>query len=354
MNPVPITMSNSATDCIDEQVVSQGAGTGGAIYYYHRNHQYSVTALTTSTGAIAERYAYSAYGQPTILDASASVLSSSAINNRYTYTGREWDATLGLYHFRARWMSPVAGRFLSRDPIGLDSDTNIYRALNGNPIQWVDPSGLVVPPYDSDDVLNCMTILKQIIAGTSILQLKPCARELLKTFVYGKGGNAVCPAACQTALDNHDWSEEFRRISSPRFPNIPCGTGAVKVDYSFHEFGSGASEGDLFWALKEFTIATMEASCTLACGPNQCGCCDCTGNCGAVIRVKDDYDFCSSLDPQRYFGNAYGTLVYTFAKCGCIIEDYYLKKGRPKTFKVDCRLGLKSELKFGYRKCGDD
>jgi hypothetical protein len=58
------------------------------------NQQYSVTAITTSTGAIAERYAYSAYGQPTILDASASVLSSLAINNRYTYTGREWDATL--------------------------------------------------------------------------------------------------------------------------------------------------------------------------------------------------------------------------------------------------------------------
>ena len=84
---------------------------------YHRNQQYSVAAVTTSTGSIAERYAYTAYGQPTILDASASVLSSSAINNRYTYTGREWDATLGLHHFRARWMSPSAGRFLRRDPI---------------------------------------------------------------------------------------------------------------------------------------------------------------------------------------------------------------------------------------------
>jgi hypothetical protein len=34
------------------------------------NQQYSVTAVTTSEGAVAERYAYSAYGQPTILDAS--------------------------------------------------------------------------------------------------------------------------------------------------------------------------------------------------------------------------------------------------------------------------------------------
>ena len=32
------------------------------------NQQYSITAVTTSTGVIAERYAYTAYGQPTILN----------------------------------------------------------------------------------------------------------------------------------------------------------------------------------------------------------------------------------------------------------------------------------------------
>ena len=105
------------------------------------NQQFSITAITTSTGAISERYAYTAYGQPTILDASASVLSSSAINNRYTYTGREWDATLGLHHFRARWMSPSAGRFLTRDPIGFKgSRWNLYR--NDFELDDMDPSGL--------------------------------------------------------------------------------------------------------------------------------------------------------------------------------------------------------------------
>jgi RHS repeat-associated protein len=107
------------------------------------NQQYSITAITTSTGSIAERYAYSAYGQPSILDASASVLSSSAINNRYTYTGREWDATLGLHHFRARWMSPSAGRFLGRDPIGYRAaDPNLQRFVFNQPLVQVDPTGL--------------------------------------------------------------------------------------------------------------------------------------------------------------------------------------------------------------------
>ncbi|XZE34771.1 RHS repeat domain-containing protein [Pirellulaceae bacterium SH501] len=113
-----------------------------ATWRYQRNQQYSITAVTTSSGSVAERYAYTAYGQPTILDGSGSVLSSSAINNRYTYTGREWDQTLGLYHFRARWMSGLAGRFLQRDPIGYADGVNslVHHVVN-SPFRFVDPSG---------------------------------------------------------------------------------------------------------------------------------------------------------------------------------------------------------------------
>ena len=106
------------------------------------NHHCSVTAITTSTGAIAERYAYTAYGQPTILNASGTPLSpqTSTFNSRYSYTGRQWDATLGLHHFRARWMSPSAGRFLGRDPIGYVDGYHVYRQYFG--LTDTDPSGL--------------------------------------------------------------------------------------------------------------------------------------------------------------------------------------------------------------------
>ncbi|MEQ1830917.1 MAG: RHS repeat-associated core domain-containing protein [Pirellula sp.] len=127
---------------IDEPVVRKGAGSGGTIYYYHRNQQYSITAITNSSAGVVERYAYQAYGEPTILDASGSVISSSSISNRYTYTGREWDGTLGLYHFRARWMSGLTGRFLTRDPIGFDGGSlNVQEYCQGKPFVYVDPSG---------------------------------------------------------------------------------------------------------------------------------------------------------------------------------------------------------------------
>jgi RHS repeat-associated protein len=126
------------------------------------NQQYSVTAITTSTGTIAERYAYTAYGQPTILDASGTVLPTSNFSLRYSFTGREWDATLGLYHFRARCMSPMTGRFLSRDPIGYADGFSLYSAMFA--FQQMDPTGHVsvakcgasdtVPYIDPVDMVN--------------------------------------------------------------------------------------------------------------------------------------------------------------------------------------------------------
>jgi len=110
---------------IDEPVMR--AGTGG-LRYYHRGQQYSVIALTGGGGTIQERYAYSAFGTPTITDAAGSARTTSAENNRYTYTGREWDDDLGLYHYRARMYDSAAGRFCSRDPVGYWDGCNRYMA----------------------------------------------------------------------------------------------------------------------------------------------------------------------------------------------------------------------------------
>jgi RHS repeat-associated protein len=113
------------------------------VSHYHRNQQYSITALTNGSGTITERYAYTAYGTPTITDASGTELTSSADNNRYTYTGREWDSQMRLYHYRARMYDSVAGRFCSRDPIGYaGSKCNLTEYVSGHPLTRTDPSGL--------------------------------------------------------------------------------------------------------------------------------------------------------------------------------------------------------------------
>lgn len=59
------------------------------------------------------------------------------------FTGREWAAGYGFYEFRARAYNPALGRFMSEDPVGFAAgDTNQYRYCGGDPVNWVDPSGL--------------------------------------------------------------------------------------------------------------------------------------------------------------------------------------------------------------------
>ncbi len=124
---------------IDEPVVRKETGTSGTILYYHRNQQYSIYAMTNSSGAVQERYAFTGYGQPTFLNASGSQISNSQISNRYTFTAREWDHTVGLLYFRARWMSGNAGRFLGRDSIGYKHSAILYDALFA--VSGMDPTG---------------------------------------------------------------------------------------------------------------------------------------------------------------------------------------------------------------------
>jgi len=111
---------------------------------FQSNQQYSVVALTNSSGGISERYGYSAYGTSTITDGSGTAQTVSAVGNRYTYTGREWDVTLALYHYRARMCDSVAGRFVSRDPIGFEGKQYcLYGYVGARPLSRWDPLGLI-------------------------------------------------------------------------------------------------------------------------------------------------------------------------------------------------------------------
>ena len=118
---------------------SVGAGTDERLYY-HRNQQYSITALCDNSGAVTERYAYTAYGEPTILDAPGTTTrTTSFINNPYLYTARAYDAETGLYHFNARMYDGRKGRFLSHDPIMYPDGANTYAGWFAD--KRTDPSG---------------------------------------------------------------------------------------------------------------------------------------------------------------------------------------------------------------------
>ena len=109
------------------------------LFIFARNHLGSVMALVDSTGKIAQRYVYSAYGKTKVLKTHEG---AAFIKNPYAYTSRELDEETGDYYYRARYYNPSTGRFLSEDPIGFrGGDTNLYRYVKNNPIRYTDPSG---------------------------------------------------------------------------------------------------------------------------------------------------------------------------------------------------------------------
>jgi RHS repeat-associated protein len=64
------------------------------------------------------------------------------LSTRYGYTGREFDADLGLQYSRARFYDAKLGRFISEDPIGFaGKDVNLYSYVWNSPIKLVNPKG---------------------------------------------------------------------------------------------------------------------------------------------------------------------------------------------------------------------
>ena len=117
---------------IDEPLVVEK---GRQVYYYQADGLGSIVGLINERGRLVQKYDYDSFGNMSH--------NWHPIKQPYTFTGREYDAESGLYYYRARYYDPRAGRFLTKDPIGFGGgDVNLYRYVQNNPLNWVDPFGL--------------------------------------------------------------------------------------------------------------------------------------------------------------------------------------------------------------------
>ncbi|KAF0185432.1 MAG: RHS Repeat family [Hyphomonadaceae bacterium] len=122
-----------AGPAIDERIAQVDAN--GAVTYVHTDKQNSVVALTNATGNAVSRRGYGEYGQ-------TSATQMAETTHPFGYTGRRYEAELGLYYYRARWYDPELGTFLETDPIGSLDYINLYSYVGLDPMGKTDPSGL--------------------------------------------------------------------------------------------------------------------------------------------------------------------------------------------------------------------
>jgi RHS repeat-associated protein len=97
----------------------------------------STIALVDANGNLQTTYSYDPFGNTTV--------SGTASSNPSQYTGRENEGN-GLYYYRARYYSPLLGRFVNQDPLGFaGSGPNLYAYAGNDPVDFRDPSGLLGP-----------------------------------------------------------------------------------------------------------------------------------------------------------------------------------------------------------------
>ncbi len=139
-----------------------GAIEPDARIYTQLDANYNVTALIgykagTGTWGVVQRYVYTPYGVPTVLNANRGARSNirdpshrvaGPTMNGWGYCGRE-DPITGLYDFRHRDYSPTLGNWIEQDPAGYINGGNTYQFVMGQPAEAVDKNGTVAAPSAS-------------------------------------------------------------------------------------------------------------------------------------------------------------------------------------------------------------
>ncbi len=123
-----------------------------------------MAAVTSSSGSVTNSYTYDPFGVTTETKATL-----TNVFNPWRYTGQYQDASTGMYKVGARYYQPELGRWTQQDPSGQEENAYLYVA--GNPINFIDPSGLgflgIDCPFGETDTGGCNGASREAI-GTGL------------------------------------------------------------------------------------------------------------------------------------------------------------------------------------------
>jgi RHS repeat-associated protein len=193
--------------------LTSGLGSRGGTMYLGKDVLGSVRSLSGEHGTVEERYEYDAFGKPYKGD----------LGNGMSlgYTGKPYDSATGLYNYGYRDYQPEAARFTTLDPVR--DGNNWFAYVNNDPVNWVDPWGLIPSDTDWDNVPRVVeNVGITIYASNSNNPVFPTnSTRITSTFnedhplgidigatVPGQAGDSVVAAmgGMVTIAGNPDWS----------------------------------------------------------------------------------------------------------------------------------------------------
>ncbi len=128
-------------------------------YHYVSDELGSITHLVADgkdnvqnvpqTERVRNHYVYDAFGMTTVCEEN--------VENRFRYTGEQYDSITGQYYLKARFYNPVTARFTQEDTYHGDG-LNLYTYCYNNPVSYTDPTGHEARPaaekYDINDYID--------------------------------------------------------------------------------------------------------------------------------------------------------------------------------------------------------
>ncbi|MGC2237821.1 MAG: PKD domain-containing protein [Pyrinomonadaceae bacterium] len=153
---------------------------GATVNFYQYDGHGSVRNLTDNLGSVTDSYAYDAFGNL--------IERTGATDNNYLYAGEQFDADLGFYYNRARYLNVETGRFISQDSYEGNSSEpkslHKYTYTSGNPVTNTDPSG------NMELGVGGTAVVVAIVGILAALALPPILTSLFRNVFGGAAGNA--------------------------------------------------------------------------------------------------------------------------------------------------------------------
>ena len=112
---------NELTTIYDNEEAVCGISFNGAAYFFLKNLQGDVIAITDADGEVIARYTYDAWGKVlSVTDANGAAITTGAhiaLVNPYRYRSYYYDAETSLYYLNSRYYDPEIGRFINADEV---------------------------------------------------------------------------------------------------------------------------------------------------------------------------------------------------------------------------------------------